>query len=139
MGLIELAGWRSGEDIAFHSRGLGFNSRAGHIELSVTNGSPPLRRFFGAVLPRRCAAEMDPATRYMLRYNTASIMRIFLHVIELLCYLNLGYLTLQPLEETAQRLLGKSVFVNWPHMEEAKVVAVSNGTSKVSLELLIFV
>ena len=34
---------------------------------SVANDSPPLRRFFGAVLPRRQAAEMGPATRYTLR------------------------------------------------------------------------
>ena len=27
---------------------LGFDSRAGQIELSVAKGSPPLRRFFGA-------------------------------------------------------------------------------------------
>ena len=43
---------------------------------SVANDSPPLRRFFGAVLPRRQAAEMGPATRYTLRRNTASIMKI---------------------------------------------------------------
>ena len=36
--------------------------------------SPPLRRFFGAVLSRRFAAAMDPAARYTLRRNTASIM-----------------------------------------------------------------
>ena len=30
------------------------------------NGSSPLRRFFGAVLPGRLAAEMGPATRYTL-------------------------------------------------------------------------
>ena len=34
-----------------------------------------LRCFFGAVLPRR-EAEMDPATRYTLRRNVASIMKI---------------------------------------------------------------
>ena len=43
---------------------------------SVANDSPPLRRFFGAVSPRRYAAEMGPATRYTLRRNTASIMKI---------------------------------------------------------------
>ena len=47
------------------------------IGRSVANDSPPLRRFFGAVLPRRCAAEMDPATRYTLRCNIASIIEIF--------------------------------------------------------------
>ena len=41
--------------------GLGFDSRAGQIGHSVANGSPPLRRFFGAVLPRRYAEEIwDP-------------------------------------------------------------------------------
>ena len=39
----------------------------------------------------------------------------------------------ESLEETARRLLGKSVFVNWPHMEEAKVVAVSDGKTKFHL------
>ena len=43
---------------------------------SVANDPPPLRHFFGAVLPRRQAAEMGPATRYTLRRNTASIMKI---------------------------------------------------------------
>ena len=33
--------------------GLGFGFQVGQIEHSVGNGSPPLRRFFGAVLPRR--------------------------------------------------------------------------------------
>ena len=40
---------------------------------SVANGSPPLRCFFGAALPRRKAAKMGPVTRYTLRRNTASI------------------------------------------------------------------
>ena len=43
---------------------------------SVANGSPPLRRFFGAVLPRRSAAEMSSATRYTLRGSTASVIKI---------------------------------------------------------------
>ena len=33
--------------------GLGFNSQAGRIGHTVANGSPPLRRFFGAALPMR--------------------------------------------------------------------------------------
>ena len=33
--------------------GLGFDSRAGQIGHSVSNGSPPMRRFFEAVLSRR--------------------------------------------------------------------------------------
>ena len=43
----------------FGEGGLEFNSQAGQIEHSVANGSPPLLRFFGAVLPRRQAAEID--------------------------------------------------------------------------------
>ena len=38
--------------------------------------SPTLRRFFEAVLPRPLAAETDPATRYTLRRNAASIIKI---------------------------------------------------------------
>ena len=40
-------------DIAIGAGGLGFENRAGLIKHSVANGSPPLRRFFGAVLLRR--------------------------------------------------------------------------------------
>ena len=39
--------------IAIDAGGLGFKSRVGLIECSVATGSTPLRRFFGAVLPRR--------------------------------------------------------------------------------------
>ena len=59
-----------------------FDSRTGQIGLSVVNGSLPLRRFFEAVLPRCQVAEIGPATRYTLRRNTASIMKI-LNLIEL--------------------------------------------------------
>ena len=44
-------------------------------QTSVDSASPPLRHVFGAVLPLRLA-EMGPATRYTLRRNTASIMKI---------------------------------------------------------------
>ena len=55
---------------AIGARGFGLGSRAGQIGTVL----PPLRRFFGAVLPKRyIAAEMGPATRYMLRRNTASV------------------------------------------------------------------
>ncbi|XP_076837756.1 5'-3' exoribonuclease 1 isoform X2 [Brachyhypopomus gauderio] len=37
-------------------------------------------------------------------------------------------------EDVAALVLGKSVFVNWPHLEEARVVAVSDGESKIFLE-----
>ena len=42
----------------------------------VVNGSPPLRSFFGAVLPRRLAAEMRFATHLTPRRNNASIIKI---------------------------------------------------------------
>ena len=56
--------------------GLVFNSRACPIEPSVANGSSPLRRFIVVVLPRHEVVEIGPATRYTLRRNTASIMKI---------------------------------------------------------------
>ena len=37
--------------ISVDPSGLCFDSRAGRVGHSVANGSPPLRRFFGAVLP----------------------------------------------------------------------------------------
>ena len=39
--------------IAIVSEGLRFDSQAGKMGRSDANGSPPLLRFFGAVLPRR--------------------------------------------------------------------------------------
>ena len=41
------------EDIAIGTVNLRFHSLAGYIGRIVVNGSPPLRRFFEAVLPRR--------------------------------------------------------------------------------------
>ena len=41
-----------------------FDSRAGVIKRRVANGSPSLRHFFKAVLPRRCAAKVGPALKY---------------------------------------------------------------------------
>ncbi|KAM9604547.1 5'-3' exoribonuclease 1 isoform 2-T2 [Trichechus inunguis] len=38
------------------------------------------------------------------------------------------------IENVASSALGKSVFVNWPHLEEARVVAVSDGETKFYLE-----
>ena len=64
--------------IAIGARGLGFDTLAGHVGHSVAYGSPPLRRFFGAVLLMRKIAEMDPDNRYTLRRNNTSIMKIFL-------------------------------------------------------------
>ncbi|XP_063074870.1 5'-3' exoribonuclease 1 isoform X2 [Engraulis encrasicolus] len=37
-------------------------------------------------------------------------------------------------DDLAVEVLGKPVFVNWPHLEEARVVAVSDGDSKFFLE-----
>ena len=39
--------------------------------------SPPLRCFFGAVLPWSYAAEMDPAASYTLLRSSASIIKLF--------------------------------------------------------------
>uniref|UniRef100_A0A8C6ZMF9 Uncharacterized protein n=1 Tax=Nothoprocta perdicaria TaxID=30464 RepID=A0A8C6ZMF9_NOTPE len=40
----------------------------------------------------------------------------------------------QTVENVASSVLGKLVFVNWPHLEEARVVAVSDGETKFFLE-----
>ncbi|XP_036939623.1 5'-3' exoribonuclease 1 [Acanthopagrus latus] len=37
-------------------------------------------------------------------------------------------------DDVATQVLGKSVFVNWPHLEEARVIAVSDGEVKFCLE-----
>ena len=63
-------------DIAIGAEGPGFHPRAGQMGHSVANCSPSLRCFFGPVLSRRCAVEIDPATRYMLWRNIASMMTI---------------------------------------------------------------
>ena len=55
---------------------LGFNSWAGKIHYRVSNSSPALRHFFKAVLSCRKAAEMDPATCYTFRLDTACMMMI---------------------------------------------------------------
>ena len=41
------------EDIAIGAEDLEIDFRAGQIGQGVANGLPPLRRFFGVVLPRR--------------------------------------------------------------------------------------
>ncbi|KAF6385731.1 5'-3' exoribonuclease 1 [Rhinolophus ferrumequinum] len=38
------------------------------------------------------------------------------------------------IEHVASSVLGKSVFVNWPHLEEARVIGVSDGETKFYLE-----
>ncbi|XP_030607543.1 5'-3' exoribonuclease 1 isoform X2 [Archocentrus centrarchus] len=37
-------------------------------------------------------------------------------------------------DDVAAQILGKSVFVNWPHLEEARIIAVSDGDTKFYLE-----
>jgi len=57
-------------------------------------------------------------------------------VLDLLSLIDLDPL-FQNLDSIAHRLLGKSVYINWPHMEEAKVLAVSDGKVKVRMLLLL--
>ena len=59
---------------------------SGSNRTQSANCSPPLRRFFGVVLPRREVAEMNPATRYTLWRNSASMMKIR-HIFEKTCLL----------------------------------------------------
>ena len=70
--------WSSGNEFVFGAGGLRFKSRAGQIEHSVANGSPPLRHFFKkssvGVLPGHNDAEMGPANSlhalaYYSEYN----------------------------------------------------------------------
>ena len=56
--------WRSNKATAVSVEGMGFDSHAGQIKRSVAKDSPPLRRFFGATLPRRFAVETWPIIRY---------------------------------------------------------------------------
>ncbi|KAL7387581.1 hypothetical protein ABVT39_025645 [Epinephelus coioides] len=37
-------------------------------------------------------------------------------------------------DDAAAKVLGKSVFVNWPHLEEARIIAVSDGDVRFSLD-----
>uniref|UniRef100_A0A665V711 5'-3' exoribonuclease 1 n=1 Tax=Echeneis naucrates TaxID=173247 RepID=A0A665V711_ECHNA len=41
---------------------------------------------------------------------------------------------LEILPSQGEMVLGKSVFVNWPHLEEARIIAVSDGETKFCLE-----
>ena len=59
------------EDVAIE-----FDSRAGQIEHSATNGSPPLRRL--DTKPQR----WGPATRSKLRRNSATILKIWFFLFE---------------------------------------------------------
>ena len=52
------------KNVAVSSGNLELDSRLGKLGRNAVNGSPPLSRFFGAVLPRHQAAEIDPATRH---------------------------------------------------------------------------
>ena len=53
--LCEPASWSSGNAFVPEAGGLRFKSRAGQIEHSVANGSPPLRHFF----ERSCVARVQ--------------------------------------------------------------------------------
>ena len=55
--------------------GLRFDSLAGQIGHSVASGLPPLRRSFGAVA-QALSRRDGPRTRYTLRHNTASVMKM---------------------------------------------------------------
>lgn len=44
--------------------------------------------------------------------------------------MNFSAFTFKSVENVASSVLGKSVFVNWPHLEEARVVGISNGETK---------
>ena len=61
-----MAGWRNGSDIASAAGGLGFDSRADEVSHRVANAAIFFWEFE--------AAEMGPATRYMLKRNTGCIM-----------------------------------------------------------------
>ena len=73
-----------GIDIAIGAVGLGFDFGACQ---SITYGSPPLRRFFGAVLFRRLDPKMCSAARYTLLRNIASVMKNRLSVFILSIFL----------------------------------------------------
>uniref|UniRef100_A0A672R2Z3 5'-3' exoribonuclease 1 n=1 Tax=Sinocyclocheilus grahami TaxID=75366 RepID=A0A672R2Z3_SINGR len=49
------------------------------------------------------------------------------------CFMVICFSSLQ-VEDVATLVLGKSLFVNWPHLMEARVVAVSDGETKFSLD-----
>ena len=66
------------KDIAIWGVNLGFDFRTDQTGHGVTNGWPPLRHFFGAVLSVAQALSRGdgPGARYTLRRNTVSIMKI---------------------------------------------------------------
>ena len=55
------------QDNAIGAKGLGFDSRADQSRHSVANGSPPLRRFFVAIVAQALSRGVGPATRHTLR------------------------------------------------------------------------
>ena len=64
------------DNIAIDAGDLEFDSRVGQSGHSVVNGSEPLRRFFGSMLPMRKAAETVPSTCYTVRRNNANRIKI---------------------------------------------------------------
>ena len=74
-------------DVAVSAGGCVFDSKSGQIGYKVTNGSPPQRRFFGAVLTSGSAAYIGFATHYTLwRYSASNESLIFLFYHSLLTY-----------------------------------------------------
>jgi len=60
----------------------------------------------------------------LLTYLTTCLYLFFLSFIFFLP------LHLQICDDVASQVLGKSVFVHWPHLEEARIIAVSDGDTK---------
>ena len=60
----------------FAAGGVWFDSLVGQIGHSLANDSPPLQRFFEAVLPNVKLLRLGPSTRYAFWRNTASIWKI---------------------------------------------------------------
>ena len=59
----------------FGTWGLVLGSQSSQIARSVTNASPLLWHFFGAVLSRCLTVEMGPAIRYTLRHNIVDFLK----------------------------------------------------------------
>ena len=67
--------YRSVTDVAIDAEDFGFNSQAGQIRHSVTNGSPSLRRFFGPKTRSR-TPPLAIMFRYCSEFNETSTVKI---------------------------------------------------------------
>ena len=65
------------KDIAIGAGGLGFDFWAGQIGHRVANDSPPLRHFFGAVLPKTLSYGDGPRHSWHASAYSASMMKIW--------------------------------------------------------------